>query len=185
MKIYTQTFDLAQPMSKMISVAKNSEFGIGIKIVKNGAEVEDEFTVEANGEILTPEDDKISGFTIYLLNTGDTDVTFTITCNGQTFKLTQNTIESSVFEKSFGGDSSGGIVGTGFLDFSEVSSIPTASTTLFMTDSGADYQIIVPDSLYTSWKTNPFWYGVADKIVSASDYIVVMSSTGGKDSPNE
>ena len=98
MKIYTQTFDLAQPMSKMITVAQNSEFGIGIKIVKNGEAVDDAFTVEANGETLTPEADKISGFTIYLLNAGDADVTFTITCNGQSFKLTQNTTASSVFD---------------------------------------------------------------------------------------
>ena len=98
MKIYTQTFDLAQPVSKMFSVARNSDFGIGVKIVKDGAEVEDAFEVQANGETLTPEADKISGFTIYLLNAGDADVVYTVTCNGQSFKLTQNTTESSVFD---------------------------------------------------------------------------------------
>lgn len=98
MKIYTQTFDLAQPMPKMFSVAQNSEFGIGIKIVKNGVAVEDEFTVAVDGETLTPEADKISDFTIYILNSGDADKTYTVTCKGQTFKLTQNTTESSVFD---------------------------------------------------------------------------------------
>ena len=98
MKIYTQTFDLAKPVSKMFSVAQNSEFGIGIKIVKDGAEVEDAFEVQANGETLTPEADKISGFTVYLLNAGESDVVYTVTCNGQTFKLTQNTTPASVFD---------------------------------------------------------------------------------------
>lgn len=54
MKVYTQTFDLAQPTPKAFTVAQYSDFGIGIKIVSNGVEVEDAITLKKDGETLTP-----------------------------------------------------------------------------------------------------------------------------------
>lgn len=97
MKVYTQTFDLAQPTPKAFSVAQYSDFGIGIKIVKNGVEVEDAFTLEKDGVTLTPEADKIAGYTVYLL-TADGAANYTVTCNGQTFMLTQGVTDSTVID---------------------------------------------------------------------------------------
>lgn len=97
MKVYTQTFDLAQPTPKAFSVAQYSDFGIGIKIVSNGVEVEDAFTLEKDGVTLTPEADKIAGYTVYLL-TADGAANYTVTCNGQTFTLTQGVTDSTVID---------------------------------------------------------------------------------------
>lgn len=55
------------------------------------------------------------------------------------------------------------------LDFSLTYTIPTLSTsgTTIFADLPSDYQIIVPDSLYSSWITTANWSDVASHIVSA------------------
>lgn len=100
MKIYTQTFDLAMPSPKKFIVAPYSDFAIGIKIVNNGQPVDSDFTVANDDGELTAESDKVAGFTIYNVSSGETnEVKYTITCNGQTFGLTQVVTNSTVFEK--------------------------------------------------------------------------------------
>ena len=100
MKIYTQTFDLAKPSPKKFWVAPYSDFAIGIKIENDGVPVEAAFTVLMGDIELNAETDKVAGFTIY--NTASTEtgaVKYAITCNGQTFELTQIATDSTVFEK--------------------------------------------------------------------------------------
>lgn len=100
MKVYTQTFDLAMPSPKKFMVAPYSDFAIGIKIVNNGQPVDSDFTVANDNGELTAESDKVAGFTIYNVSSGETnEVKYTITCNGQTFGLTQVVTNSTVFEK--------------------------------------------------------------------------------------
>ena len=98
MKIYTNTFDLARPVPKKFWVAPHSEFAIGIKVVRDGQPVED-FTLQADGQTLTADIDKIAGFAIYNTSSGSTGfVEYTVACGGQTFTLTQIVTDSTVFE---------------------------------------------------------------------------------------
>lgn len=100
MKVYTQTFDLATPSPKQFSVAPYSDFAIGIKITNGGEVVEDEFTLETSSAVLTPETDKINGFTIYEVSSEGPGATkYAIVCKGQTLELTQVATDSTVFEK--------------------------------------------------------------------------------------
>ena len=100
MKIYINTFDLAKPITNQITVPKNSDFGIGIKVVNNGADVEGDITLESNGQTFVAEDDKVGGFTIFNSSSDGAGLTtYTVTCNSQTFHLTQVAVDSSVIEK--------------------------------------------------------------------------------------
>lgn len=101
MKIYTQTFDLARPTVKRFWVAPYSDYAIGIKVVNNGVAVNDEVTVtDEAGTTLTAETDKVNGYSIYIVSSTDTGTSnYTIACKGQVFKLTQNTSDSTVYEK--------------------------------------------------------------------------------------
>lgn len=100
MKIYTNVFDLKTPYLRQFKVGQYSDFGIGIKITRGGAPVEDEFTLAADGAELTPETDKVGGFTVYAVTSGAPGSTrYTITCKGQTFSLIQVVADSTVVEK--------------------------------------------------------------------------------------
>lgn len=106
MKIYSQVFDLSRPSPHRFWVAPFSDFKFGIKLVNAGAEVENTFTVTAGTTTLTPDEDKIDGFTIYTTKSTDTGfVEYTITVNGiqQRFKLIQIITDSTVFEVGGGG----------------------------------------------------------------------------------
>ena len=177
MKIYTHTFDLAQPTPKAFSVAQYSDFGIGIKIVSNGVEVEDAITLKKDGETLTPESEKVAGYTVYV-QTADGAAEYTVTCSGQTFRLTMSISDSTVIDVKSGG---GGIVGSGFLDFSQLSAVPCASVGMYFMDNAADYKIIVADELYNDWTSNPFWGSLSAHMISASEYLVIMTPYGGQD----
>ena len=107
MKIFTNTFDLSRPSPHRFWVAPFSDFKFGIKLVNAGAEVENTFTVTAGTTTLTPDTDKIDGFTIYTTKSTDTGfVEYTITVNGiqQRLKLIQIITDSTVFEVGGGGD---------------------------------------------------------------------------------
>lgn len=107
MKIFTNTFDLSRPSPHRFWVAPFSDFKFGIKLVNAGAEVQNTFTVTAGTTTLTPDADKIDGFTIYTTKSTDTGfVEYTITVNGiqQRFKLIQIITDSTVFEVAGGGD---------------------------------------------------------------------------------
>ena len=86
MKIYTSKFDLAKPSAKQIAIPSYSDFGLAIKILKDGDDFEVEFTLENNGQAITPEDNKIDGYTIYTLNSGVVGtVVYKVKCQGQSF----------------------------------------------------------------------------------------------------
>lgn len=100
MKVYTNKFDLAKPSAKQITTPSYSDFGLAIKIVKDGDDFEAEFTLENDGQALTPEDNKINGYTIYLLNSGDVGSTvYKVKCQGQSFDLICVSKDESVFDK--------------------------------------------------------------------------------------
>lgn len=100
MKVYINEFDLAKPSPKQFQVPEYSDFAIGVKIVSDGVPVEAGFTLAADGQELTPEADKIAGFTVYDMQSSEAGaVKYTVACNGQTFELTQVTTDSSVFDK--------------------------------------------------------------------------------------
>ena len=67
MKIYTQEIDIALQSPKRFWVAPHSDFKIGIKIVKNGVPVENQFNV-FNGDVeLTPDEGLTNGFTTFTI----------------------------------------------------------------------------------------------------------------------
>lgn len=100
MKIYTSKFDLAKPSAKQIAVPSYSDFGLAIKILKDGDDFEAEFTLENNGQAITPEDNKIDGYTIYTLNSGVVGtVVYKVKCQGQSFDLACVSRDESVFDK--------------------------------------------------------------------------------------
>lgn len=100
MKVYTNKFDLAFPNARQITTPSYSDFGLAIKILKNGDDFEAEFTLENNGQTITPEDNKIDGYTIYMLNSGDVGSTvYKVNCQGQSFDLICIAKDESVFDK--------------------------------------------------------------------------------------
>ncbi len=100
MKVYTNKFDLARPSKKQITTPSYSDFGLAIKIVKDGDDLETSFTLESNGQTITPEDNKIDGYTIYLLNSGEVGSTiYTVNCGDQSFDMVCVSIDADVFDK--------------------------------------------------------------------------------------
>lgn len=109
MKIYTQEIDIALQSPKRFWVAPFSDFKIGVKIVKNGTPVDNEFTVFNGDTELTPDEDLTNGFTTFTLKSNDTgSVEYKVVVDGvgETIKITQITTDSTVFEVggSGGGD---------------------------------------------------------------------------------
>lgn len=109
MKVFTNTFDLAKASPHRFWVTPYSDFKIGIKILAKGEVVDKDFTVKAGAVELTPDEDKIDGFTLYTLKSGDTGfVEYTIEVEdiAEKLKLTQIVTDSTVFEVggSGGGD---------------------------------------------------------------------------------
>lgn len=109
MKIYTNVFDLARICPRRFWVSPYSDFKIGVKIAEKGAPSPKDFVVKAGLTELTPDDDKIDGFTTYTLKSADTGfVEYTIEVEGlsEKLKLVQIVTDSTVFEVggSGGGD---------------------------------------------------------------------------------
>lgn len=109
MKIYTQTFDVAKQSPQRFWVAPFSDFKIGVKIVKNGTPIANEFTVKKNGVALEADADKVDGFTTFTLQsagTGNVEYAIEVSGVGETMKLVQIVTDSTVFEVggSGGGD---------------------------------------------------------------------------------
>ena len=102
MKIYASKFDLAKPSTKQITIPSYSDFGLAIKILKDDDDFEAEFTLEIDGQTITPEDNKIDGYTIYTLNSGDVGSTiYKVKCQGQSFDLICVSKDESVFDKIY------------------------------------------------------------------------------------
>ena len=55
-------------------------------------------------------------------------------------------------------------------DFRDHTSIPSLGGTAGFTNSHADMKIVVPDNLYSTWRTTSNWNNFSSKIVKASDY---------------
>lgn len=111
MKVFTQTYDLAKASPHRFWVAPYSDFKIGIKILAKGEVVDKYFTVKAGAVELTPDEDKIDGFTLYTLKSGDTGfVEYTIEVEdiAEKLNLTQIVTDSTVFEVGSEGGGSGG-----------------------------------------------------------------------------
>lgn len=112
MKIYTQEIDIALQSPKRFWVAPFSDFKIGVKIVKNGVPVENEFSVFNGDTELTPDADLTNGFTTFTLKSNDTgSVEYKVVVDGvgETIKITQITTDSTVFEVGGEGGSGGGV----------------------------------------------------------------------------
>ena len=56
------------------------------------------------------------------------------------------------------------------VDFRGFTSVPSLGGTSAFASSNAKMQIVVPDSLYSTWITTTNWTGLASKIVKESDY---------------
>lgn len=101
MKIYTQDIDIALQSPKRFWVAPHSDFKIGIKIVKNGVPVENQFNV-FNGDVeLTPDVGLTNGFTTFTIKSNDTgsvEYKVVVAGVGETFKITQIVTDSTVFD---------------------------------------------------------------------------------------
>ena len=106
MKVFTQTFDLAKTSPHRFWVTPYSDFKIGIKILAKGEIIDKDFTVKAGAVELIPDEDKIDGFTLYTIKSGDTGfVEYTIEVEdiAEKLKLTQIVTDSTVFEVGAGG----------------------------------------------------------------------------------
>ena len=60
--------------------------------------------------------------------------------------------------------------GMAFYDFSRCTSVPTLGGTGVFSSISSDCKIVVPDSLYDTWKAAPNWSTHASKMVKASEF---------------
>lgn len=134
MKIYTQEIDIALQSPKRFWVAPYSDFKIGVKIVKNGVPVDNQFNV-FNGDVeLTPDQGLTNGFTTFTIKSNDTgsvEYKVVVAGVGETFKITQIVTNSTVFEI----DASGGGVPADVATQSWVENYVTAETSTFIDET--------------------------------------------------
>lgn len=131
MKIYTQVIDIALQSPKRFWVAPYSDFKIGVKIVKNGTPVANEFTVKQGSTTLTADETTIDGFTTYTLKSGATGyVEYVVEVAGvaEKQKITQIVTDSTVFDV-------GGEGGSGGVTEEWVQEYVSAETSAFVTDT--------------------------------------------------
>lgn len=105
MKIYSNVFDLSQPIARQIYVAPNSVYAFGIKIVNEGVpETDFALKVFQNGTEIQPMDTTVDGFKLYQRTSSSTptaiayDVVYVKGSNVQHFDLIDNTTNSTVFD---------------------------------------------------------------------------------------
>lgn len=167
MKIYTQEIDIALQSPKRFWVAPFSDFKIGVKIVKNGVPVENEFAVFNGDTELTPDADLTNGFTTFTLKSNDTgSVEYKVVVDGvgETIKITQITTDSTVFEVggSGGGDVPADVATktwvqnyvsaetSEFVDGNDVDAAISAATSTFVSASDVDQAISAATSEFTT-----------------------------------
>lgn len=134
MKIYTQEMDIALQSPKRFWVAPFSDFKIGVKIVKNGTPVDNEFSVFNGDTELTPDEDLVNGFTTFTLKSNDTgSVEYKVVVDGvgETLKITQIVTDSTVFEM----DASGGGVPSDVATKGWVETYVSAETSAFIDET--------------------------------------------------
>ena len=105
MKIYSNVFDLSQPIARQIYVAPNSVYAFGIKIVNEGVpETYFALKVFQNGTEIQPMDTTVDGFKLYQRTSSSTptavayDVVYIKGSKVQHFDLVDNTTNSTVFD---------------------------------------------------------------------------------------
>ena len=105
MKIYSNVFDLARPVSRQIYVAPNSVYAFGIKIVNAGVPESDfQLKVFQNGVEIDPMGSNVDGFKLYRRTSPSSptsiayDVVYIKGSKVQHFDLVDNTTNSTVFD---------------------------------------------------------------------------------------
>lgn len=110
MKIYTLTYDANYPSPGKFWTAPNSDFKIGLKVIKDGEELEEVKLLDGDTEIEADED-KTAGFTTFYVKSGEPGAkAYSVKATGvaEPFKLTHVTTDSTVFD--VGGEGGGGVV---------------------------------------------------------------------------
>ena len=134
MKIYTQTYDLTKASPQRFWVTPFSDFKIGIKLLSKGELANKDFKVKAGAVEITPDEDKIDGFTIFTIksgNTGFVDYTIEVAGIAEKLKLTQIVTDSTVFEI----DASGGGIPSDVATQSWVENYVTTETSTFIDET--------------------------------------------------
>ena len=105
MKIYSNVFDLARPVSRQIYVAPNSVYAFGIKIVNAGVpETDFQLKVFQNGVEINQMASTVDGFKLYKRTSPSAptsiayDVVYIKGSKVQHFDLVDNTTNSTVFD---------------------------------------------------------------------------------------
>ena len=105
MKIYSNVFDLTQPISRQVYVAPSSVYAFGIKIVKKGIpETDYQLKVFQNGTEIQPMGTIVDGFKLYQRTSPSNptvtpyDVVYVKGDNIQHLDLVENTTNSTVFD---------------------------------------------------------------------------------------
>ena len=105
MKIYSNVFDLTQPIARQVYVSPNSVYAFGIKIVKKGIpETDYQLKVFQNGVEIQPMSTIVDGFKLYQRTSPSTptvteyDVVYLKGSTVQHLDLVENTTNSTVFD---------------------------------------------------------------------------------------
>ena len=105
MKIYSNVFDLTQPISRQVYVSPNSVYAFGIKIVKKGIpETDYQLKVFQNGTEIQPMGTIVDGFKLYQRTSPSNptvtpyDVVYVKGDKVQHLDLVENTTNSTVFD---------------------------------------------------------------------------------------
>lgn len=104
MRIYSNKFELTQPIERQIYVAPNSIYAIGIKVTKNGEATDGTLSVFVGSSALTPMEATVDGYALYQMTSPAEpavttyDVVYTKGTTIQHFKLIGNTTNSTVFD---------------------------------------------------------------------------------------
>lgn len=104
MRIYSNKFELTQPVERQIYVAPNSIYAIGVKVTKNGEAADGTLSVFVGSSALTPMEATVDGYALYQMTSPAEpavtiyDVVYTKGTTIQHFKLIGNTTNSTVFD---------------------------------------------------------------------------------------
>ena len=105
MKVYTQTYSLAAPSEGRFWTTQYSDIAVGLKVADALSAT---LTLkDSSGSTLTPEDDKINGFTIWKMKTqGAGSEVYTLSLNSSDikFKLVRIVTDSTVYDTDEAGD---------------------------------------------------------------------------------
>lgn len=107
MKIYTQTYSLKTPSEGRFWTTQYSDIAVGLKVADALSAT---LTLkDSAGNTLTPEDDKVNGFTVWKMTTqGAGSETYTLSLNSSDikFKLVRIVTDSTVYDIDETGDMS-------------------------------------------------------------------------------